>query len=87
MDQPTDTFVKLPNWSKGVFFVNGQNLGRHWWVGPQKALYVPGPWLRSGDNEIIVFEELKAAETIHFVENLEYSKTVEVSTHLFCTLI
>uniref|UniRef100_A0A673FM54 Si:dkey-224e22.2 n=1 Tax=Sinocyclocheilus rhinocerous TaxID=307959 RepID=A0A673FM54_9TELE len=87
VDQPTDTFVKLPNWSKGVFFVNGQNLGRHWSVGPQKALYIPGPWLRSGDNEMIVFEELKAAETIHFAENPEYGKTVDVSTQLFCTLI
>uniref|UniRef100_A0A8C1YX41 Si:dkey-224e22.2 n=1 Tax=Cyprinus carpio TaxID=7962 RepID=A0A8C1YX41_CYPCA len=53
VDQPTDTFLKLPNWSKGVVFVNGQNLGRHWSVGPQKALYLPGPWLRSGDNETI----------------------------------
>ncbi|XP_051725984.1 beta-galactosidase-1-like protein 2 isoform X1 [Ctenopharyngodon idella] len=87
VDQPTDTFVKLPNWSKGVVFVNGQNLGRHWSVGPQKALYLPGPWLRSGDNEIIVFEELKAAETIHFAENPEYGKTIDVSTQLFCTLI
>ncbi|XP_016322115.1 beta-galactosidase-1-like protein 2 isoform X2 [Sinocyclocheilus anshuiensis] len=87
VDQPTDTFLKLPNWSKGVVFVNGQNLGRHWSVGPQKALYLPGPWLRSGDNEIVVFEELKAVETIHFAENLEYGKTVEVSTQLFCTLI
>ncbi|ROL53454.1 Beta-galactosidase-1-like protein 2 [Anabarilius grahami] len=52
VDQPTDTFLKLPNWSKGVVFVNGQNLGRHWSVGPQKALYLPGPWLRSGDNEV-----------------------------------
>uniref|UniRef100_A0A672PDN6 Beta-galactosidase-1-like protein 2 n=1 Tax=Sinocyclocheilus grahami TaxID=75366 RepID=A0A672PDN6_SINGR len=87
VDQPTDTFLKLPNWSKGVVFVNGQTLGRHWSVGPQKALYLPGPWLRSGDNEIVVFEELKAAETIQFAENLEYGKTVEVSTQLFCTLI
>jgi len=32
--------------------VNGQNLGRNWAVGPQKALYLPGPWLKSGDNEV-----------------------------------
>ncbi|KAI7790166.1 putative beta-galactosidase-1-like protein 2, partial [Triplophysa rosa] len=51
VDEPTDTFVKLPNWSKGVVFVNGRNLGRHWSVGPQKGLYLPGPWLRSGDNQ------------------------------------
>jgi len=37
--------------------------------------------------QIVVFEELKAAETINFAENPEYSKTVEVSTQLFCTLL
>ncbi|KAK2895016.1 hypothetical protein Q8A67_012245 [Cirrhinus molitorella] len=77
VDQPTDTFMKLPNWSKGVVFVNGQNLGRHWSIGPQNALYLPGPWLKSGDNEIVVFEEFKAAETIQFAENPEYGKTVD----------
>ncbi|XP_009292109.2 beta-galactosidase-1-like protein 2 isoform X2 [Danio rerio] len=87
VDQPTDTFIKLPNWSKGVVFVNGQNLGRHWSVGPQKALYLPGPWLKTGENEIIVFEEFKATETIHFAENPEFGKTIDVSTQLFCTLM
>ncbi|TRY88081.1 hypothetical protein DNTS_024141, partial [Danionella cerebrum] len=87
VDQPTDTFLKLPNWSKGVVFVNGKNLGRHWSVGPQKALYLPGPWLRSGENEILVFEEFRATESIHFAENPEYGKTIDMSTHLFCTLI
>uniref|UniRef100_A0A8C9S9C6 Beta-1,3-glucuronyltransferase 1 (glucuronosyltransferase P) b n=1 Tax=Scleropages formosus TaxID=113540 RepID=A0A8C9S9C6_SCLFO len=49
---PSDTFVKLPGWGKGVVFVNGQNLGRYWSVGPQQALYLPGPWLNSGMNEV-----------------------------------
>ncbi|XP_051580249.1 beta-galactosidase-1-like protein 2 [Myxocyprinus asiaticus] len=87
VDEPTDTFVKLPNWSKGVVFVNGQNLGRHWSIGPQKALFLPGPWLRIGDNQIIVFEELKAVESIYFAENPEYSKIIDVSGQLFCTLV
>ncbi|KAI7790168.1 putative beta-galactosidase-1-like protein 2 [Triplophysa rosa] len=87
VDEPTDTFVKLPNWSKGVVFVNGRNLGRHWSVGPQKGLYLPGPWLRSGDNQIVVFEEFKADETIHLSENPEYGKIIDVSRHPFCTLM
>ncbi|XP_055030780.2 beta-galactosidase-1-like protein 2 isoform X3 [Misgurnus anguillicaudatus] len=87
VDEPTDTFVKLPNWSKGVVFVNGQNLGRHWSVGPQKALYLPGPWLRQGDNQIIIFEEFKAAETIQFAENPEYGKIIDVSRQPFCALM
>ena len=35
--------------------MNGHALGRVWNIGPQKTLYVPGPWLRKGENEVIVF--------------------------------
>uniref|UniRef100_A0A8C6KUB1 Beta-galactosidase n=1 Tax=Nothobranchius furzeri TaxID=105023 RepID=A0A8C6KUB1_NOTFU len=49
---PKDTFIKLPGWSKGVVFLNGKNLGRYWSVGPQQTLYVPGPWLHRGDNQV-----------------------------------
>ncbi|MCT1403154.1 beta-galactosidase [Paenibacillus sp. p3-SID867] len=51
-----DTFLKFEGWTKGVAYVNGFNLGRYWEAGPQKALYVPAPLLRAGDNEIMVFE-------------------------------
>jgi len=54
--QPADTFVALDGWTKGVVYVNGFNLGRYWSRGPQRRLYVPGPLLREGDNEIVVFE-------------------------------
>lgn len=30
VDEPADTFVSLRGWSKGVFFINGFNLGRYW---------------------------------------------------------
>jgi beta-galactosidase len=51
-----DTFLNLPGWTKGVCWVNGFNLGRYWARGPQRTLYVPGPLLREGENEVIVFE-------------------------------
>ena len=54
--RPADTFVALDGWTKGVVYVNGFNLGRYWSKGPQKRLYVPGPLLREGDNDIVVFE-------------------------------
>ena len=38
--------------TKGVVFVNGFNLGRYWEIGPQETLYVPGPLLKQGDNEV-----------------------------------
>lgn len=33
-------------------FVNGHNLGRYWKIGPQETLYLPGPWLWKGSNEV-----------------------------------
>ncbi|WP_372457018.1 hypothetical protein, partial [Streptomyces purpurogeneiscleroticus] len=30
--------------------------GRYWSAGPQRALYVPGPCLREGPNEVLVLE-------------------------------
>lgn len=33
-------------------FVNGHNLGRYWKIGPQETLYLPGPWLQKGSNEV-----------------------------------
>lgn len=45
-------FHSVQSWGKGVVFVNGQNLGRYWCVGPQHHLYLPGVWLRSGENQV-----------------------------------
>jgi beta-galactosidase len=56
VDEPCDTFINLEGWTKGVVFINGFNLGRYWNIGPQKTLYVPGPLLKQGDNEIVIFE-------------------------------
>ncbi|KAH0623280.1 hypothetical protein JD844_031426 [Phrynosoma platyrhinos] len=61
---PQDTFLKLEGWEKGVVFVNGQNLGRYWKIGPQETLYLPGTWLQEGYNEIVIFEERAAGRII-----------------------
>jgi beta-galactosidase len=50
-----DTFLDLRGWGKGVVWVNGHNLGRFWNIGPQQTLYLPGPWLRAGANDVVVF--------------------------------
>jgi len=54
-----DAFLDLRGWGKGIVFVNGHNLGRYWYIGPQQTIYCPGVWLKSGRNEIAVFEQLK----------------------------
>lgn len=51
-----DTFLDFTGWGKGVAFVNGHNIGRYWEIGPQKRLYIPGPFLCKGRNEIVLFE-------------------------------
>lgn len=55
-EELADTFLELDGWTKGVVFLNGFHLGRYWNIGPQLTLYVPAPLLRSGTNEIVVFE-------------------------------
>ncbi|XP_068173394.1 beta-galactosidase-1-like protein 2 isoform X2 [Antennarius striatus] len=84
---PRDTFIKLTGWGKGVVFVNGQNLGRYWFIGPQHFLYLPGPWLQGGENQIIVFEEQKMDNKILFAENPDYERTIDVYKFPFCTLL
>ncbi|HET7621491.1 MAG TPA: glycoside hydrolase family 35 protein [Gemmatimonadaceae bacterium] len=56
VDHPGDTFLDMRGWGKGTVWVNGHNLGRFWRIGPQQTLYVPGPWLERGTNEVIVFD-------------------------------
>jgi beta-galactosidase len=46
----------MSNWTKGMVYVNGHNIGRFWEIGPQQTLYMPGCWLRKGENEIIVLD-------------------------------
>ena len=70
IENPKDTFLKLPNFTKGFVVINGFNLGRYWEIGPQQTLYVPASVLKDGKNEIIVFESdgLKGDAEIEFVD-------------------
>eukprot|EP00058_Branchiostoma_floridae_P011717 XP_002597205.1 hypothetical protein BRAFLDRAFT_203307 [Branchiostoma floridae] len=76
--RPKDTFVhmKKGNWEKGVVIVNHNNLGRYWNVGPQETLYLPSPFLKEGENEIIVFEERTAAPEVLFCDKPSLGETV-----------
>ena len=58
LDHAGDTFLDLRPWGKGVAWVNGHCLGRFWNIGPTQTMYVPGPWLKQGQNEIVVFDLL-----------------------------
>lgn len=51
-----DTFLDSSAFSKGQVWLNGRPLGRVWSIGPQRTLYVPGPWLNKEKNEVVVFD-------------------------------
>lgn len=54
---PCDTFIKPVGFTHGFINVNGHNIGRyHNKRGPQKTLFVPAPFLKTGKNEILIFE-------------------------------
>ncbi len=56
LDTVGDTFMDMSTWGKGVLWVNGHCLGRFWKIGPQQTLYVPGCWLKKGENKVLVID-------------------------------
>jgi beta-galactosidase len=51
-----DTFLDTSMFTKGQVWINGHNLGRVWNAGPQRTLYLPGPWLHKGMNDVVVLD-------------------------------
>ena len=69
----TDTYLDFKGWGKGCVWVNGFNIGRFWDKGPQKTLYIPGPLLMHGKNDILIFEtEGKRAASIQLVDRMKW---------------
>lgn len=56
LKRPSDTFLNFEHWGKGLVYVNGHAMGRIWEIGPQQTLYMPGCWLKAGENEVLVFD-------------------------------
>lgn len=70
--EPRDTYLDLTGWEKGVVWVNGFNLGRYWKIGPQQRLYLPATLLKTGVNEVILFDLHRTAPgTLRGVPGLE----------------
>jgi beta-galactosidase len=59
---PGDTFLDTRALGKGAVWINGHNLGRYWNVGPQATLYVPDPWLKQGQNDIVILDLLPSGK-------------------------
>ncbi|MGC2511532.1 MAG: beta-galactosidase, partial [Acidobacteriaceae bacterium] len=77
---PKDTFLDTSALTKGEVWLNGRALGRFWNIGPQKALYVPAPWLKPGRNEVVVFDlEGKPNQTIEGLDHPMLHAAVEAN--------
>lgn len=61
LDKVGDTFLDMSTWGKGMVWVNGHAMGRFWEIGPQQTLFMPGCWLKEGENEILILD-LKGPE-------------------------
>ncbi|XP_050293644.1 beta-galactosidase-1-like protein 3 [Anthonomus grandis grandis] len=72
---PTDTYIDMRQWTKGIVIVNGFVLGRFARIGPQQCLYWPAPLMKQGFNEIIIFEHFEASNEISFSKD-QIFKTV-----------
>jgi len=68
VNDPADSFIDVSSLGKGELWINGEPLGRFWKIGPQHTLYLPAPWLKKGQNEIVVFDlDGKPRRTLHFL--------------------
>lgn len=66
-----DTFLDVRDWTRGQVCVNGNWIGRYWAIGPTQTMYIPGCWLKDGENEIIFWDSVgraSAPETLAWRE-------------------
>ena len=58
VDKTADTYFDTRHLHKGMMWLGARALGRFWSIGPQYALYGPGPWLQQGSNSVTFFDLL-----------------------------
>lgn len=51
-----DSYFDMSEFRKGIVWINGNNIGRYWDIGPQKRLFCPASYLRRSLNEIIILD-------------------------------
>lgn len=67
-----DTYFDMSNYTKGIVWVNGHNIGRFWEIGPQKRLYCPSSFIKQGLNEILILDlHLTGARPVRGVTSME----------------
>lgn len=57
MGGPSDTWLDMRGFGRGMVWFNGRNLGRYRKAGPSQTIFLPGCWMkRDAENEIVVLE-------------------------------
>lgn len=69
---PDDVFLDMSALGKGARWINGHAIGRYWNEGPQQTLFVPGPWLHAGANEVVIFDLFQATNDHPVLAGLAY---------------
>jgi len=86
LEKPASTYLDLRNWSMGVVWVNGHNLGRYWDRGAIRSLLLPAAFLKAGQNDITILELNEApknptvAGTTHFLETAPVPFPIKLDT-------
>jgi beta-galactosidase len=53
----SDTWLDMRGYGRGMVWLNGRNLGRYWKIGPPRSIFVPGCWMKTGEeNELVILE-------------------------------
>lgn len=63
IEKKVSTFLNLSNFSMGVVWVNGHNLGRFWDRGGARSLFLSEHFLKPGPNDILLLELHDAPKT------------------------
>lgn len=56
MDAPADVYLDVSGWGMGEVWINGRYLGSFWEEEKQQSILVPAGSLKSGVNEVVVFD-------------------------------
>ena len=68
----------MKNFSFGIVWVNGHNLGRFWDRGGARSLFLSGHLLKPGENDITVLELHDAPSTAEIASATNMAETAAI---------
>ena len=56
LSSPVDCYLDITGWGIGEAWVNGNYIGSYWEDEKQQSIQIPKDYLKSGKNEVVIFE-------------------------------